>query len=240
MRFKILCGGPISEDKDVYAAHIAALLNQGRELYYKGIDNSPEPLSAPLGFADVQWRRETSLGEYKQGRIRFNRERLRKMGEWREEMRIAAVDGGYDYLFMVDSDLVLGPDTLQQLLDANKDYIAGLIWTDLRPGRRHQWPNCWRVDDNKNHRGHVASLPEGLYRSDYDEEFMAKLRSGGIYEVGLTGACCLIAKKALPVVNYSPYQGSIGDDEWLTISARKAGIPLFIHADVKIEHRRRR
>jgi hypothetical protein len=242
MSIRILCGGPISEDYNVFVAHIHSLLKQGYELDYKGIDNSPHPLDKPHGFRCVEWKREESLGEYKQNNLRFCHELLQKMGQWREEMRLSAIAGGYDFLFMVDSDLILGENTLNLMLEAKKDYIAGLVWTLVRPGRKHLWPNCWNVCDSKptEHIGHIRRLPGKLYRSDYNEDFRQKLKSGGIHEVGLTGACCLISKKILPVINYSPYIGSVGDDEWLTVSALNAKIPLYIHADVKIEHRRRR
>ena len=46
-----------------------------------------------------------------------------------------ALEGGYDYLFSVDTDLVLEEHTLQQLLADDKDCTAGMFWTN-------GWSNC--------------------------------------------------------------------------------------------------
>ncbi len=222
---KILCGGPVSEDAPVFEAHIESLKAQAIGMDYKGIDNSPTPLTPPTGFAHVDWRLEPSLGEYKQLPVRWSKQRLRLLRRLREEMRQAALDGGYDYLFMVDSDLILGPDTLSLLLQAHKDFIAGIFWTRFRPGSKRFWVNAWHLQDGH----HVEfSMAERM-----------KLRSG-IHEVDITGGCSLLSRRALTALSYATRPGISSEDICLALSAKEAGIPLFLHCDTKIEPRRRR
>jgi hypothetical protein len=129
---------------------------------------------------------------------------------------------------MVDSDEILGNDVLRLLLEAKKDYISGLVWTKFKPWCKWTWPNAWDMDkENKKH-------------IDIDSTLRAKIIAGGVHQVQVTGGCALIVKKALKIINYTIPAGVVGEDMAIAISAKKAGIPIFLHADVKIEHRRRR
>ena len=90
-----------------------------------------------------------------------------------------ALDGGYDYLLSVDTDLVLEPHTLQYLLEADKDCVAELFWTN-------GWSNAWMYDQ-----------VEGNNFPEWHEP--------GLYPVGGTGALFLIKRKVLEAgVDYPP------------------------------------
>lgn len=39
----------------------------------------------------------------------------------------------YDYLFLIDSDLLLYPLTINQLISANKDITSNIFWTKWQP-----------------------------------------------------------------------------------------------------------
>lgn len=219
---RILCGGPVSEDADVFEAHIASLQSQSIPMDYKGIDNSPVPLVPPIGFRSVDWRYEPGYGEYKGKRIRWTKERLRLLSRLREEMRLSALDGEYDYLLMVDSDLVIGPDTLELLLAAEKDFIAGIYWVG-------DWTNvaCF---------GKVGRR----HSSQPTDEEKSLFRAGGIHQVDITGACSLISRAGLQKLSYSERPHVIYEDMCLAFSALESGIPLYVHCDTKINTMRRR
>ena len=90
-----------------------------------------------------------------------------------------ALEGGYDYLLSVDTDLVLEEHTLQQLLEDDKDCVAGLFWTN-------GWTNVWMYDQVSEN-----NLPEW--------------QKPGLYRVGGTGALFLIKRKVLEAgVDYTP------------------------------------
>ena len=109
-----------------------------------------------------------------------------------------ALEGGYDYLLSVDTDLVLEPHTLQVLLEADKDCVAGLFWTN-------GWSNAWMYDQCT-----VNDKPEW--------------HEPGLYQVGGTGALFLIKRKVLEAgVDYTPIpnlrQAVFGEDRHFCIRA---------------------
>ena len=53
----------------------------------------------------------------------WTQENLEKMPALRNMTVRRALEGGYDYLFSVDTDVVLHPETLLRLLEADKDII---------------------------------------------------------------------------------------------------------------------
>lgn len=53
---------------------------------------------------------------------------------------------GYDYLFLIDSDLILHPDTLLHLIGTGKDIISEIFWTQWQPNTLLQ-PQVWMHDE---------------------------------------------------------------------------------------------
>ncbi len=101
-----------------------------------------------------------------------------------------------DALFLVDSDLVLHPKTIEQLLSNKVEIVSNIFWTVWQPGAP-LLPQVW-VSDHYTlfERGTQESLTEAeaLRRQ---EAFLTKLQQPGLYEVGGLGACTLISKSAL-------------------------------------------
>ena len=116
-----------------------------------------------------------------------------------------ALEGGYDYLLSVDTDLVLDPHTLQQLLDDQKDIVAGLFWTN-------GWSNAWMYDQV----------------SGYQDEWYQP----GLYKIGMSGALILISRKVLEAgVDYTPIpvlkKAVFGEDRHFCIRAVCAGFQIW-------------
>ena len=116
------------------------------------------------------------------------------------------LDGGYDYLLSVDTDLVLEEHTLQQLLEDDKDCVAGMFWTN-------GWSNCWMYDQVSGN-----NLPEW--------------QTPGVYRVGGTGALFLIKRKVLEAgVDYTPIpnlrKAVFGEDRHFCIRAVCNGFELW-------------
>ena len=117
-----------------------------------------------------------------------------------------ALEGGYDYLFSVDTDLVLEEHTLQQLLADDKDCVAGLFWTN-------GWSNAWMYDQVTGN-----NLPEW--------------QEPGLYQVGGTGALFLIKRKVLEAgVDYTPIpnlrKAVFGEDRHFCIRAACNGFEIW-------------
>ena len=117
-----------------------------------------------------------------------------------------ALEGGYDYLFSVDTDLVLEKHTLCQLIEDDKDCVAVLFWTN-------GWSNAWMYDQVEGN-----NLPEW--------------RTPGLYRVGGTGAAFLIRRKVLERgVDYTPIpnlrKAVFGEDRHFCIRAVCHGFEIW-------------
>ena len=141
-------------------------------------------------------------------------ENLSKMPALRNRTVRAALAGGYDYLFSVDTDLVLQPETLQTLLEADKDIVSEIFHTN-------GWFNAWLYDQ-------YSAMPE---------EWAAP----GLYRCGMTGACTLIKADVLRRgVDYSPIpnirNALWGEDRWFCIRAACLGFELWVDTHYPAEH----
>ena len=117
-----------------------------------------------------------------------------------------ALDGGYDYLLSVDTDLVLEEHTLAQLIEDDRDCVAGLFWTN-------GWSNAWMYDQVSEN-----NLPEW--------------QVPGLYRVGGTGALFLIKRKVLEAgVDYTPIpnlrKAVFGEDRHFCIRAVCNGFEIW-------------
>jgi len=121
---------------------------------------------------------------------------------------------GYDYVFMVDTDLILHPKTLVTLLEAKKDIVAEIFWTRWVP-TGDMLPNCWLYDS---------------YKGVTDSNVRQWIKPG-LYRVGMTGACILIHRMVFEAgVNYNEiYNISYsGEDRFFGIRAACAGFDIWI------------
>jgi len=123
---------------------------------------------------------------------------------------------GYDYYFMVDSDLVLHPQTLVKLIEAQKDIVAEAFWTK------------WTPDDIEA----VNAWDRDLYSFSPDRDTRFKqFRTPGLYKVGMSGACIMMNKKVLESkINYDyiPCVSFWGEDRAFSIRAACAGFEIWL------------
>lgn len=137
-----------------------------------------------------------------------------RMSEMRNRTIRKALEGGYDYLLSVDTDLVLEEHTLQVLLKADKDCTAGLFWTN-------GWSNAWMFDQ----------------ADGYDPEW----EKPGLYRVGGTGALFLIKREVMEAgVDYTPIpnlrKAVFGEDRHFCIRAVCAGFEIWADSHCRPVH----
>lgn len=160
----------------------------------------------------------------------WDEELIWKVAGFKNNIIDAAIKGNYDYLFLVDSDLVLHPDTLQHLVSLNKDIVAEIFWTRWEPDMP-ELPQVWVADQYTifhSLRGENLSAIEILQRV---QMFLKQLKTPGVYQVGGLGACTLISQKAIKSgVNFSEiYNISfLGEDRHFCIRAVALGFDLFV------------
>ena len=136
----------------------------------------------------------------------WTRENLEKMPALRNMTVRRAMECGYNYLFSVDTDIVLHPETLLRLLEADKDIVSELFWTN-------GWCNAWMYDQSSG--------------------MKAEWVRPGLYQVGMTGACTLIKREVLfEGVDFTPIpnirKALWGEDRWFCIRAAVMGFEMWI------------
>lgn len=118
-----------------------------------------------------------------------------------------------DALFLVDSDVLIRPGTLEHLDAAQLPIICSVYWTRWTPDRE-PLPNMWGSD------------PEVL-------------RTPGHHEVNGLGACTLIRREVLTAgVRFDPQPGleGEGEDRWFCQLAREKGFPLVMCSHLEPFH----
>lgn len=128
----------------------------------------------------------------------------------------------YDYIFWVDSDLVLQPETLKQLVDSNKDIVSEIFWTEWTKDSLNLEPNAWDLD----HYSFIKGTIE-------------KYKEPGLYQCGGTGALILVSTDVYKRgVSYSniPNISFWGEDRAFSIRAYVAGFEIFVDTNYPAFH----
>jgi glycosyltransferase involved in cell wall biosynthesis len=240
-KIRVLIGSPIHQKPAVLKEFLNSLLRLNVadiELDFHLIDDNEDEESSRLlqefqstgdhiylqssGFHDAYIRNDTTHF--------WNTDLVWKVANFKNLMINRAQTLNYDYLFLIDSDLLLNPDTLRHLIGTNKDIISEVFWTQWQPGTMFQ-PQVWMHDEYNQWEllpGEKLQ-PEEITRRFH--EFIAKLRNPGIYEVGGLGACTLISQHAIKAgVSYNQIRNISywGEDRHFCIRAAALGLPLFV------------
>lgn len=122
--------------------------------------------------------------------------------------------GGYDYWFSVDTDLVLQPETLAVLIEADKDIVSEIFWT-------RGWCNAWMHDQ-------CYGMPD-------------EWKTPGLYRVGMTGACTLVKRKVFQAgVDYTPIpnikKALVGEDRHFSVRAACLGFDMWVDTHCPATH----
>lgn len=152
-----------------------------------------------------------------------------KVAEFKDRLIALALEEHYDYLFLVDSDLYLQPETLAHLIQLKKDIVSEVFWTKWSPDLR-PLPQVWLFDQ---YQMYPAPRGETLSEADINQktlEFLNQLSQPGTYKVGGLGACTLINAKTLAAgVSFQEIYnlGLVGEDRHFCVRAAALGFELF-------------
>lgn len=141
------------------------------------------------------------------------------MSRLRNEILWHAGRSGYDYVFSVDTDVILRPETLARLLQLERDIVSEIFWT-VGPNRR-AWCNAWMYDQ-------ASGMKAEWGRPD-------------VYRVGMTGACTLISRRVWEAgVDFTPIPNIKaalrGEDRHFCVRAACAGFELWLDTTCPAEH----
>ncbi|MBJ9993539.1 glycosyltransferase [Paenibacillus sp. S28] len=238
---RVLLGSPVHQKPAILREFLISLRRLRQDHvdfgYFFIDDNQDEQSSAMLQeFAQVAAPVTVQKSEhrdeyYRNENTHFWNERLIwKVAEFKNTMIRHAIDEQYDFLFLVDSDLLLHPKTVEQLVASGKDIVSEIFWTSWQLNAAPQ-PQVWLRDEYtqwEQQRGEDLSDEEIAKRY---EQFITQLKVPGVYEVGGLGACTLISRQAMVAgVNFNPIKNLSfwGEDRHFCIRASAMGVPLYV------------
>lgn len=144
----------------------------------------------------------------------WTHDNLTKMHTLRNRTVEEMLAGDYDYWWSIDTDVIVQPQTLAALLDADKDIVSEIFWTK-------NWCNAWLYDQ-------CSGMP-------------AEWHKAGLYQCGMTGACTLVKRRVFEAgVDYSPIpcikQSLWGEDRHFCIRAACHGFQMWVDTHYPATH----
>lgn len=135
----------------------------------------------------------------------------------------------FDYLFLVDSDIVLDKRTLLKLISCNVDIVANVFWTQWSPGDVLR-PQCFEMKTISGSKTETKKKTVDMH---------VQMRIPGLYEVNGTGACTLISHNALTkgvsfkkITNIALH----GEDRDFCVRANVLGFKLYMDTTYPAYH----
>ena len=220
---KILITAPLRQDVDVFEAYQEGLdrleVPEGFTVDRLFVVNDCEEVIPHIRDARIIKTETGQMYQKTHNDHLWTLDLMWKMGELRNMTIKAMLDGGYDYWFSVDTDIVLDPWTLYHLLEADKDIVSEIFWTQAPNGKC--WCNAWMVDQS-------AGMLE-------------EWKKPGLYKVGMTGACTLVKRAVFEAgVDYSRipniHTALRGEDRHFCVRAACAGFELWIDSHCPANH----
>ncbi|WP_304340564.1 glycosyltransferase family 2 protein [Metaclostridioides mangenotii] len=241
---KVLIGSPIHQTPDILKEFLISLkeLNKSDfDISYYFIDDNIEEISSDYlkNFKESEKNVTLIASNFQDNYVKnehthmWSSNLVDKVANFKNEIIRYSIENNFDYLFFIDSDLIVNPRTLNQLVGDNKDIISNVFWTKWEPNTI-EMPQVWLMDS---YDMHDDSIPTD--HAQQTMEFINKMRIPGVYKVGGLGACTLISKKALLAgVSFSKiYNLSFwGEDRHFCIRAASLGLELYVDTHLPAYH----
>lgn len=245
---RILFGSPIRLKHTVLKEFLSGLeeVDKGNhEVEYYFVDDNADQKSTELLQAFAK-RNKTIL---KKGTELFQTddqydghnwkpETLAKVTCYKNTIIQYCIDEKFDYLFLIDSDIILDKRSLLQLISDDVDIVSNVFWNQWKENGKLT-PQCFWIPD--------IYLQESAWNTPRPFEESHKIRfdtykemtKPGLYEVDGTGACTLIKRGALEAgVNFTeiPNVKLLGEDRPFCIRAGALGFTLYMDTHYPAYH----
>ncbi|REK56577.1 MAG: glycosyltransferase [Thermobacillus sp.] len=168
----------------------------------------------------------------------WTEDNMERVGRMKDEIIREAIREGFDYVWFIDSDLLVHPDSLIHLLQADKDIISCIFWTKWREDDVPM-PQVWQSDQYSMVRARSPARSDKARQAAEAEAFLEKLKKPGIHEVGGLGACTLVSRSALTRgvrFEYIPNLSMPGEDRHFCIRAAVLGFRLYVDTRTPAYH----
>lgn len=237
---KILVGSPVRQKSNILKEFLLGLeeVEKGQNtVSYFFVDDNVEPASSDLlkKFAErnnVIIKKGSDLynaDAHYEGHV-WHATNLEKVTVYKNEMISHCIKNDFDYLFLIDSDIVVDKKSMLQLLSNNVDIVSNVFWS--------QWqkngiltPQCFWIPDiyTQYKAFNVPITFEEAHKVRMD--MVEKLKKPGLYKVDGLGACTMISRRALEMgVSFKeiPNLSIPGEDRPFCIRAGVLGIDLYM------------
>lgn len=200
-KIRVLIGAPVRKQADVLKAHLASLAWQEKPdrvtFDYLFVDDYPGPDAGTEVLAafvkanggkvlKVNETRSDDFSDTHPVTHQWTESAMNRVGRIKNGILKATLDGGYDYLWLVDSDLILDKTTFASLFNLQRQVASAVYWTRWNSPQLHSGPQVWQAPV---YQLGLPHYPEHEFRDD--------LVNRDLIKVGGLGACTLIARSAI-------------------------------------------
>lgn len=246
--YKILVGSPVRQKSSILREFLLGLeeVEKGQhQVTYYFVDDNTEATSSELlrEFAqnnDVIIKKGTELynedAHYEEHV--WHAANLGRITVYKNEMISHCIANEFDYLFLIDSDIVIDKKCMLQLLSDKVDIVSNVFWTQWRKNGILT-PQCFWIPDIyiQDKAFNVPMTFEEAHAIRMD--MVEKLKKPGIYKVDGLGACTMISRRALEMgVSFKeiPNLRIPGEDRPFCIRAGALGIDLYMDSNYPAYH----
>lgn len=194
---KILITAPVHQDIKIFKEYLWSLnrleIPEGFEVYKYFYLHNADNLKKFLQPNEYEiFKDDTKIEESDRTHI-WKQENFSAVSQMRTKALQKAREENFDYIFSVDSDVILHKNNLIELINDDKDIVAKMYWTIFDSNIPYlSMPNCYDYINEKGQR---------IFKKG-----MNNLKFLGLHEIGVTGACTLIGKRIInePLIDYLP------------------------------------
>jgi GT2 family glycosyltransferase len=180
--------------------------------------------------------------------IKIKREKgMQSIIKSRNKILDYAVENDFDYVLMMDADVLPPKNILNELLKANKEIISGVYLNYFKVNGSYKVkPVAWKSLSEKEFEEIKKKFklpPEVKSKEDLrahltEEEW----KSGKIHKVMICSAGCMLLKRdVFKNVKYGlmdiPEKYQTSDDVYFFNEARKKGFKIYCHTGIKCAHK---
>lgn len=161
-------------------------------------------------------------------RLNYIEKMRERVVESHNKLREIALNENFDYLLVLDQDIIPPRDVIERLISHKKDAISALYFGNhnLPTGENKIMPFAWTFLNKEVHWGSVRYLTE------------EEVNSNKVLEIAFVGmGCVLLNRKILEKIKFR-YDKSIDawDDRWLGYDLHKEGFNFYLDPTVKCKH----
>jgi len=248
---RILCGASVRQDAKTLAAHLKTMKWQKVDAeveidlcYVNDLDPDDDDYIAASGVlfdsgvsvinTDIHERPTGAEYVVAEDTHHWQVATFEWLAQQKQKLLDKAKEDGYDAVWLVDTDLLCGPETLQSLIDTQKPIVSGVFWTRWTPDSA-PLPQVWLA--------HPYQLTGGRVFAGEEYKFLRRISNRELIEVQGLGACTFISTEVLDDVKYWPYLEGLptggmwqGEDRHFCVRANRNHISLFADAWPDIYH----